>query len=81
MRSLTVEAISLESAQRLYDTLSEFKPELTGSKEEGFRVSVELGSSDRQVLAVLDAVQEYVAERSSPARVELEGRRYTLHPD
>lgn len=81
MRSLTVEAISLESAQRLYDTLSEFKPELTGCKEEGFRVSVELGSSDRQVLAVLDAVQEYVAERSSPARVELEGRRYTLHPD
>ena len=77
MRSITIEARSLESAQGLYEALSEFNPVLV----EGFRVSVELGSLDHRLLSVLDAVEQYTVERNSSAHVELDGRRYTLHPD
>jgi hypothetical protein len=80
MRSLTIEARSLESAQALCSALQEFAPELSGSEEDGYRVSVELGSFDRQVLVVLDVIEQHVIERSSPARVELDGRSYTVHP-
>jgi hypothetical protein len=79
MRSLTVEARSLESARSLYDALSEFHPQLTGSADEGYYVTVELGSVDRVTVAVLDAIQRYVSRRADgPARVELDGRSYTL---
>ena len=80
MRAITIEAKSLDSARDLCDSLSSFSPELTGSEEDGYSVSVELGSSDSQIIAVLDRLEEHVAERANgPARVELDGRRYTLH--
>jgi hypothetical protein len=79
MRSLTVEARSLEGARALYSALSPFGPELSGSDENGYRVAVALRGSDRQVIAVLDAIEGYVSGRSDgPARLELDGRRYTL---
>jgi hypothetical protein len=83
MRAITVEAKSLESARDLYTALFAFRPALTGSDEQGYRVTVELGSgSDRQIIAILDALEEHVTERASgPARIELDGRRYTMHPD
>ena len=82
MRSLTIEAKSIESARGLFDALSGFAPELTGGEEEGYRIRVELGSVDRQIVGVLDAVQRHVSERrAEPARVELDGRGYVLHPD
>jgi hypothetical protein len=82
MRSITVEARSLESALGIVDALSEFHPELIGSDEEGYGVLIELGSFDRQVIAVLDALEGYITNRNNgPARVELDGRRYTLHSD
>jgi len=80
MRSMTIEARSLQSARALYSALSEFQPEMTGSDYEGYRVSIELGSSDGQIVAVLDLLEKHVSERATePARVELDGRRYTLH--
>ena len=53
---------------------------MTGSDYEGYRVSIELGSSDGEIVAVLDVLEKHVSERTTePARVELDGHRYTLH--
>jgi hypothetical protein len=81
LRSLVVEAKSLESAQALYSALSEFHPELLGSEDEGFRVRVPFGTNGHPVIAVLNAVEQYVIERKSPARIDLDGRQYTFQPD
>jgi hypothetical protein len=79
MKSLTVEARSLQGARALYSALSPFSPELSGSDENGYRVAVALRGPDRQVIAVLDAIERYVSTRNDgPARLELDGRRYTL---
>jgi hypothetical protein len=65
---------------RLYSALSEFQPELAGADYEGYRVTVELGSDDARIIAVLDGVQAYVTARDDgPALVEPEGHRYTFH--
>jgi hypothetical protein len=80
MRAITIEAKSVGSARGLYNALIEFHPELAGSDDDGYRVSVELGSSERRLLDVMDAIEEYVAEANSgPARLNFDGRRYTLH--
>jgi hypothetical protein len=80
MRAIIVEAKSLDSARRLYDALSGFHPELLGSEDDGYRVSVELRNNDRDTISVLDAIERYVNEQASdPARIELDGRRYTMH--
>jgi hypothetical protein len=83
MRAITLEARTLESARDLYNALFEFRPALTGNDAQGYRVTVELGNgSDRQILAILHALEEHVTDRASgPARIELDGRRYTMHPD
>ena len=82
MQALTIDTRSLESARGLYDALSEFHPEITGSDETGYCVSVELRSADREVLAILDALQAYVSARANgPARIEFAGRSYAMHPE
>jgi hypothetical protein len=54
---------------------------MSESEGDGYRVTVELGTNDHRVLAVLDALQEFVTARhDGPAQVELGGRRYTVHP-
>jgi hypothetical protein len=81
MRAFIVEAKSFESAQALFYALSDFQADLNGSDEDGYRVTVELGTNDHRVVAVLDAVQEFTTARhDGPAQVELGGRGYTLHP-
>jgi hypothetical protein len=80
MRSLIVEAKSLTSASELCEALAEFKPDLTGNEADGYFVLIPLRGPDRHVLAVLDAIQNYIESRSDgPARVELDGQRYTMH--
>jgi hypothetical protein len=80
MRAITVEAKNLDSARLLHAALSRFHPELLGSDDEGYRVSVELRNNDRDIVPVLDAIERYVSERASdPARIELDGRQYTMH--
>jgi hypothetical protein len=80
MRALTIEAGPLPLAQGLYNALSEFLPELTANDSEGYRVTVELGSDDARIVAVLEALQAHVTARDDgPARVELDGHRYTFH--
>jgi hypothetical protein len=80
MRAITIEAKTLDSARRLYDSLSGFHPELLGSDDDGYRVSVELRNNDRDIVPVLDAIEQYVNGRpDDPARIELDGRHYTMH--
>jgi hypothetical protein len=80
MRAITIEAVSVGSARGLYNTLIEFHPELAGSEDDGYRVSVELGSSESRIVHVLDAIEQYVIEANTgPASVNVDGRRYTLH--
>jgi hypothetical protein len=81
MRSFTVKAKSLDSAQRLFDALRRFTPALDGSASEGYSVSVDVGANDSRLLDVLDAIQRHVQERKDAARVELDGRSYTVRPE
>jgi len=62
MRAITVEAQTLDSARRLCDALSDFHPELRGDEDEGYRVSVELLNSDRDIVSVLGALERYVKD-------------------
>ena len=78
MRAITVEAESVGPARSLYNALIEFHPELSGSEDEGYRVSVELGTSESRILDVLGAIEEFVTEANSgPA--EHRRRRPPLH--
>jgi hypothetical protein len=81
MRSLTVDAKTRESADALYAALSAFRAEITGGDGDGYRVTVEL-RNDREVVSILDVLMRHVSDRSDgPARVGLDGRKYTLHAD
>jgi hypothetical protein len=80
MRELTIQAGALPFAQGLYNALSEFHPEVTGDDSEGYRLTVELGSDEARIVAVLEAIQAHVTARDDgPARMELEGHNYTFH--
>ena len=79
MRAITVEAESVGPARSLYNALIAFHPELSGSEDEGYRVSVELGTSESRILDVLGAIEDYVTEANSgPASIDVGGRRYTM---
>jgi len=80
VRAFTVKAKSLESAQNLFNALRRFDPALDGSSSEGYSVSVDVGADSRRILEVLDAIQQYVHEGNDMARVELDGRKYTVFP-
>jgi hypothetical protein len=48
----------------------------------GYSVTVSLRGGDRQIVAILSALEQHVSERNDgPARLELEGRTYVLHGD
>lgn len=80
MRAITVEAETVGPARSLYNALIAFHPELSGSEDEGYSVSVELGTSESRILDVLSAIEEYVTEANSgPASIDVGGRRYTMH--
>jgi hypothetical protein len=78
MRTFTVKAKTLESAQSLFNALRRFDPALEGSASEGYSVSVDVGANDRRLLDVLEAIHQHVQERDDPARVELDGRDNSL---
>jgi hypothetical protein len=80
VRAFTIKAKNLESAQSLFDALRRFDPALEGGASEGYCVSVDVSGQDRRIIEVLDALQEHVLERQSSAKVELDGRSYTVHP-
>jgi hypothetical protein len=60
--------------------LSSFRSELVESAD-GYEVVVGLPRGDGEVVAVLNALEQYVTERGSgPAQVELDGHSYVMHP-
>ena len=80
MDRLTIHAASPESGHAMLAALSGFRAELLQSSD-GCQVVVTLGRGDTEIAAVLNALEEYVTERSrGPARVELNGRVYVMHP-
>jgi hypothetical protein len=79
MRGITIDAKTLRSAQALYEALYAFRPQLSGSEDEGYQVIIGLGGSDRQIVSILNALQEHVTERAmGRTQLELDGRRYTI---
>jgi hypothetical protein len=81
MENLRIDAASPESAHAMLAKLSEFETELVESPR-GYQVVVALKGNDADIVGVLNALQQYVTERSDgPARVELSGRSYVMHPE
>jgi hypothetical protein len=80
LQTLTIKARSTESARGLLDALSMFHPELVEGEDGGQSVVVDLGN-DRDIIAVLNALERCVSDRADgPVPLELEGRTYTMHP-
>jgi hypothetical protein len=81
VQALTIDAATEDSARRLLEVLSAFGAELIEASDGRRQVVVPL-SSDHRIVDVLNALERYVTERATgPARLELEGRKYTLHPE
>ena len=80
MEKLTIKARTAESAQSLYAALTDFQTAIVES-EDGWRVEVELGPGDREIVGVLNAIERCITQRQTgPAQIELAGRDYTMHP-
>ena len=81
MEMLTIRAASPESGHALLAALSGFRAELLESAE-GCEVVGRLDRNYSEIVAVLNALAEHVNDRADgPARVELSGRTYLMHPD
>ena len=84
MDRLTIHALTLQSARGMLGALSDFHVELLETAS-GCKVVVTLGwdgKEDGEIVAVLNALEEYVSERAgSPARMELNGHSYVMHPE
>jgi hypothetical protein len=80
MQTLTIAAASRESAIGLYAALEEFRRDLLES-EDGYRVEIQLGRGNREIVEVLSAIALHVRERDDgPARLEMSGRTYSVYP-
>ena len=80
MESLTIHPVSRESAEGYCGRLYGFGAKLIEVESGRYEVRVPLLSSDRQIVAVLNALEGYVTERDDgPARVET-NRHYTMRP-
>ena len=78
MQILTIKAATVESAAALYSAMSAFQPELETDDEGGCYVSFDLGS-DKRVLEVLNALEDFLAVRAesqgvASMSVALDGR-------
>jgi hypothetical protein len=80
MERLTIRAANPESGHAMLAALSGFRAEMLQDAD-GCEVIVTLGNGDGEIAAVLSTLERFVTERSSgPARVELNGRPYAMHP-
>ena len=81
MQTLTIKAKDMESAQGFVTGLASFNAELRATDDGCYLVEITFGGPDREIIAVLNALEEYVTVRSQePAEVALAGRTYELHP-
>jgi len=81
MQTLTVKAKTRESAQGFLTGLASFNAELHEAEDGSYLIEIILGGPDCEIIAVLNALEDYVTNRSlEPAEVGLAGRTYKLHP-
>ena len=81
METLTIRAASPESARGFCAALADFETELIEDEIGTILVTVTFNGSNREIVAVLRALEEHVAHRGDgPAVVGLGGQTYTLHP-
>jgi hypothetical protein len=81
MESLVIHAASRESAEGFCSALSEFHAMLVEEENGRCQVEVPVDRSNKRILKALSALEAYVSARADgPARVDLDGQRYTLHP-
>lgn len=81
METLTIRAASKESAQEFCVALEDFRAELVEAEQDAFLVRVTFSGSNREMIAVLRALEECVCRRpDGPAVVGVSGQTYTLHP-
>jgi hypothetical protein len=79
VQTLTVEARSLKSARGIEAALVGFERDLVAD-DGHYVVHVRLPAGDRGIVAVLNALADYVSERGTTARINLDGQSYTLEP-
>lgn len=80
MQTLTIEAATQDSARDLHAALTAFGARLLQGEDGSYRVEVTLGRSDREIVQLLNAIEQYVTERRiDAARIRLNDRDYTLH--
>ena len=81
MQTLTIKAVTLESTQGFLNGLAGFQAELIRADDGSYLVEIALGKGDSQIVALLNALEDYVTHRGDgPAEVDLSGRTYKLHP-
>ena len=81
MQTLTIKAVTLESARGFMSGLGGFRAELSKGEDGSYLVEITLGGGDREITALLNALENYVTHRNQgPAEVGLAGRTYELHP-
>lgn len=81
MRSLTIAAVNRRSARGFLDALTDagLDAELRKESDGTYCVEVRMDGADRDIHRALSALEEHVTARASgPARLELDGRSYTL---
>jgi hypothetical protein len=80
MKSLSIEARTAETAERLRSALADFEPKVIEQDPETFVVTVGLspyGGAD--IGSVLSAIQRYIANcQAGSALIELDGRTYMM---
>ena len=82
MEGIAIHAASTESARGMLAALARFHPELVEAGDGRCQVVISLDGDDCEIVAVLNALEEYVTERATgPMRLELDGRRYVMQPD
>ena len=81
MQTLTINAVTLESAEGFIAGLAGFDASLVETTDGGYLVEISLGHGDREIVAVLNALADHVKHREQrPVEVDLAGRTYELHP-
>lgn len=76
MRTITIEAASLKSARGFASALTEFETTLDVINERVL-LSVKI-HGDREIIAILHALERHINQRSESALLELDDRRYQM---
>ena len=81
MDSLVIHAASRTSAEGFRDALFDLGATVVEANFGRYQVEIPLGGGDKQIVEALRRIEEYVIIRGDgPARLDLGGHRYTLHP-